>query len=72
MKLSEVEECKKYKFMVCVDDAMKKILKSYGFIKGVDVWVKNKSKKVYVVEVLGSKFAINKDLAEIILLAECN
>ena len=46
MKLSEVEECKKYKFMVCVDDAMKEILKSYGFIKGVDVWVKNKSKKV--------------------------
>ena len=72
MKLSEVEECKKYNFMVCVDDAMKEILKSYGFIKGVDVWVKNKSKKVYVVEVLGSKFAINKDLAEIILLEECN
>lgn len=54
------------KFVKCRDDDLSKVLRSYGFISGVQIKVVSKNKHGLVVEVLGTKYSINLNMAKII------
>ena len=69
MKLIDVKECKNFEYISCADKFMEKQLKTYGFLKGVSLEVESYNKKNFVVKILGSKYTLNKRLAETIEVA---
>ena len=68
MKLSEVKGCGKYLFLGCMDNEIRERLVSYGFFIGVEVVVLTMGKFGYVVDCLGTKYTINRSLADVLLL----
>ena len=72
MKLSEAKACGKYLFLGCLDDNISERLFSYGFFVGVEVVILTMGKFGYVVDCLGTKYTINKSLAEVVLLKSVN
>lgn len=68
MKLIDVQKCGKYKYVGCLDSDMIQTLFAYGFYEGAEIEVLMQGKFGYVVEVLGTKFSVNSNLAKIILL----
>lgn len=69
MKLCDILNCGNYVFKGCLDDSYKNELKRYGFLDGVNIEVLTYNKKGYVVKVLGCKYIINSNLANVILLS---
>ena len=68
MKLVDVKGCGEFCYLGCADEKMSKRLVSFGFIVGVKLKVVGRMKSGFVVDVLGSKFAINSKLASAIIL----
>lgn len=71
MNLLQVETNKTYYYDGAVDKKSENLLKAYGFLKGVKIEIVSVNKYGdRVVRILGSKFCVNRILANSILVKE--
>lgn len=66
MKLIDVKTKGRYLYLGCDDRTYFNILRTYGFLAGMEIDVLNCGKNSYVLRILGSKYTINKNLAGVI------